>query len=368
MEISNQRLWNQHLTRPDFATPESVVDWLGAVQAQDYPGGLWTVGLRMAGKVSASDVEQMISSRKVVRSWPLRGTLHFVPAADLRWMLAHLGERVLRRMNSVYSKAGLDEKIYAKCTDLAAAALAGGKSLTRSEIYQVFENAGVTTKNRGLFILTYLSIKGLLCFGEMRGKQHTFVLLDEWVKASRELERDEALGQLALSYFRSHGPAQIKDICWWASLNQADAKVGIEVAKAKLESFTFSGVEYWQAADSSLAQAKTSARRIFLLPPYDEYGIAYKERSAMLKEVEATILYAENGFWSTMIRDGQVVGMWRRVIGKKEIAISLMPAVKISAADLREFKLAAAEYADFFGLSAKVEVLNIQHNAHRAVI
>ena len=85
----SQRLRTQRLIGPGFATPVDAVRWFGAVQAQDYAGALWALGLRTTGATEAS-VEQAIAERTIVRSWPLRGTLHFAAADDLRWMLQRL--------------------------------------------------------------------------------------------------------------------------------------------------------------------------------------------------------------------------------------------------------------------------------------
>jgi hypothetical protein len=87
--IARLRLAAQHAGTASPDTPADVVRRLGAVQAQDYRGGLWAVGLRTTGATEAS-VEQALAGKSIVRSWPMRGTLHFTAAEDLRWMLAHL--------------------------------------------------------------------------------------------------------------------------------------------------------------------------------------------------------------------------------------------------------------------------------------
>lgn len=81
--VAPQRLRTQRLTGGGFAAPADAVRWFGAVQAQDYPGALWALGMRTEGATEAS-VEQAIADRAIVRSWPLRGTLHFTAPEDLR--------------------------------------------------------------------------------------------------------------------------------------------------------------------------------------------------------------------------------------------------------------------------------------------
>jgi hypothetical protein len=211
LEIAYQRLHNQKVCRSTFTKPEDVVRWMGAVQAQDYLYSLWAIGLRMKNAI-AVDVEQAIADRTILRTWPMRGTVHFVPAEDAAWMLRLLSQQVIIRARSVRRKAGLDEATFRKSKKILAKPLQG-KQLMRNEVYDTLERAGIPARlrtplgSRGMHIITHLALEGFICFGPRRGKQPTFVLLDEWVPNPRQIDRDEALAELAGRYFRSHGPA-----------------------------------------------------------------------------------------------------------------------------------------------------------------
>jgi len=93
-EISHWRLTHQMISASTCRSPEQVVAALGAMQAQDFAGALWSIGLRLPAATEA-DVERAIAERKIVRTWPMRGTLHFVAAADVHWMLDLLTPRIL---------------------------------------------------------------------------------------------------------------------------------------------------------------------------------------------------------------------------------------------------------------------------------
>lgn len=184
-DINRLRLVNQKISGGKFKSPAEVVRWMGAMQAQDYPGALWGVGLRTEESTLAA-VEQAIVDREIVRTWPMRGTLHFVPAENVRWMLSLLTPRIVRSAASRHRNLGLDEDIFAKSRTLFEKELQGGKILTRSEMYEMLEQAGISAVGqRGIHILWKLSQEGLLCFGPYKGKQPTFVLLDEWIPGSR---------------------------------------------------------------------------------------------------------------------------------------------------------------------------------------
>jgi hypothetical protein len=168
-EIARRRLANQRIDGEKFEKPEEVVRWLGAVQAQDYAQALWAVGLRMKSATMA-DVERAINDGKIVRTWPMRGTLHFVPPEDVRWRLELSASRILARDGRRLAQLGLDLEIIERCKELFYEALKGNRRLTRPEMMQVLEETGIgTQKQRGYHILWYLSQDALICPGPMQG-------------------------------------------------------------------------------------------------------------------------------------------------------------------------------------------------------
>ena len=112
-DIPHLRLHNQYISRATFDKPADVVAWLGAVQAQDYLGALWALGLRMRD-ASEQMIEQAIAEKTIVRTWPMRGTLHFVAPADVRWMLDLLTPRVVQGSQGRLRQLGLDSTMQAR--------------------------------------------------------------------------------------------------------------------------------------------------------------------------------------------------------------------------------------------------------------
>jgi winged helix DNA-binding protein len=223
-KVPQQRLHNQRLAATHLDTPAEVVRWLGAVQAQEYLGSLWAIGLRTRNATEAI-VERAIADRSIVRTWPMRGTLHFVAAEDVRWMLELMTPRVVAaaagRLAREYE---LDRSAFGRSAEVVARALEGGGSLTREAMYRALEVARISTAGgRGLHITWRLAHDGLICFGPRQGKQQTFVLLDEWIPGAKRLAREEALCELARRYFTSHGPATTHDFAWWSGLLLSDA-------------------------------------------------------------------------------------------------------------------------------------------------
>ena len=345
------RLSNQRIADPPPATPGDVVGWLGAVQAQDYLGALWAVGLRSG--TTEADVERALAERSIVRTWPMRGTLHFVAAADTRWMLELMTPRIIARNRlRLLREFEIDDSVIRRSRDLFIQALRGGRQLTRDAMYEVLEAENISAKGqRGLHILWWLAQEGLLCFGARDGKQQTFVLLDEWVPGAKRLEKDEALAELARRYFTGHGPATLQDFTWWSGLTVADAKTGLDMAGPHLLSETVGDQTFWFPPTAAIKKERSPA--VHLLPPYDEYTVAYKDRSAVLDPAHARRMATGNGiFFPILVIDGNVMGTWKRTLKKGEVVIAPSPFSPLSKSQARALSLPARRYGAFLGLDA----------------
>lgn len=346
--IVRRRLLNQGLTGSGFGKPEGVVRWLGAVQAQDYPGALWSVGLRMRN-ATAEIVEQAVADRRIVRTWPMRGTLHFVAPEDVRWMLGLLTPRIIAKFASYYRRSGLTEATFTKSKGLITRVLRGGNQLTRPELYDLLEKAGIRSgQMRGLFILGYLAMKGVLVFGARRGKQHTFTLLDEWIPPGKSLSRDESLAELARRYFASHGPATLQDLMWWSGLTTGEAKSAVELAADGIRREEIHGITYWEGVDRHLPRSRSPAN--YFLQGYDEYVIAYKDRRAIIDAKNAKQMATDGSFFQPLVLDGLVAAFWKRELRKDGVVITVRPFKPFSKSQVMAATGAAERYGRFLNL------------------
>lgn len=351
-ELLGRRLVNQQLAAPRSADPVEVTRWLGAVQSQEYAQSLWALGLRTQGSTAAS-IEAAIDRGAILRTWPMRGTIHLVPAEDARWMVHLLAGRPVRLVRNTYRKIGLTDDVFARAADVVTGALRGGRQLPRKDLYALLTVAGIDCSaspngGRGNHILGYLSHTGLLCIGPVRRGQPVFVLLDEWAPAPRQPA--EPLAELAVRYFTSHGPATVRDFAWWSGLTLADTRRAIELAGPVLAAEDRGGEQYWDGAGPGRTQA-AAPEGGYLLPAFDEYTVAYKDRGLLLDggpEVNSDLLNP------VMLLDGRAAGLWKRVVGAKSVQISLAPYGRLSRPDRSRLAAAAERYAAFLGLPAEV--------------
>jgi hypothetical protein len=349
-DIGVQRLVSQRVVPPTFSDPAEVVRWLGAVQAQDFLGSLWAIGNRMQ-QATEQTIEQAIAERTIVRTWPMRGTVHFVPAEDARWMVNLLAPRVVSRAQSIYRQVGVDQVVLDRSRDVITRALAGGKQLMRNDLYALLEAEGIATGNmRGLHIIGNLAQEALICFGSRVGKQATFTLLDEFAPQPRTPSREAAIGELVVRYFRSHGPATIHDFMWWSGLTMAEARPGIEAVQSQLLSETIDNKTYWWTEATPSADAHSPT--LHLLPPFDEYLVSYKDRSPSLEPENTFVAAPERHLGSIIVIDGRVVGTWKRTFKKDMVTIAATCGRELTDEEHAAFEVAARRYADFVGTPA----------------
>jgi hypothetical protein len=346
--IAGARLRSQQLVGSTSATPVEAVNRMLALQGQDLPGVKWSAALRAPGS-TAADLDRALENGELVRSWPLRGTLHLVAAADLHWMLGLTAERSIQGMATRHRQLGLDSETFSKAASVATAALLGGRSLDRDAFFGEFEKHGISTAGqRGGHLLWYLSLSRLVCLGPPRGTGQAIVLLEEWVPRPRRLERDEALAEFALRYFTSHGPATLKDFTWWSKLLLADARRGLDAVRGELRELVIDETSYWLAAD--LADGPP-ARSLSLLPGFDEYLLGYQDRGAVLADEHSErIVPGKNGmFLPTIVSNGKVVGLWRRRSTASDVEVTPEPFGDLSAAEATRLRRAATAYARYLG-------------------
>ncbi|TFV65313.1 UNVERIFIED_ORG: winged helix DNA-binding domain-containing protein [Bacillus sp. AZ43] len=315
-EIGLLRLAAQRLVGEREPTAADAVRRLGALQGQDYPGALVSTALRTRARQRA-EVTAALDAGDVVRSWPMRGTLHLVAADDLHWLLATVGARALAGIGKRWAALELDEAQAERAREAALTALSGGGRASRAQLLAAITDAGVAvTGQRGYHLLWYLSQTGTLCLGPTDGAgEQLFVLLDEWVPAARRLEREEAQAELARRFFTGHGPATVADLVRWAGTTVRDVKAGLAAVETTLETVTVDGTEYLMdpATPDRLAAARAEAAGVHLLPGFDEYVLGYADRTAVLPaEFAERIVPGRNGmFRPTVVHDGQVVATWR---------------------------------------------------------
>jgi hypothetical protein len=338
-----------------------VVTWFGAMQAQDAASGLWSLGVRLP-QLTATGVQAALERREALRTWPMRGTVHLVPSRDARWMVELMGPRILAGTKTRRAGLGITDETAELATAVLGEALVGGGRLTRPQCLQLLTGAGISVQGqRGYHLLGYAAHRAVICIAPDIDRQQSFVLLDEWAPQPHRPERDEALATMALRYFRSHGPTTRQDFVGWTGLTVADARRGITVAQAagELEAVLVDGHESYVGAaalDDGAAggpggagPARGEPGELLTLPGFDEYLLGYKDRSLMLDaaHLQAVVPGGNGVFQSTLVRDGRVIGTWKRTVVRNRTVVQVLPLITLGARERTRIERAFAPYARF---------------------
>jgi hypothetical protein len=352
--IAKRRLHNQCITRAKCREPVDVVAWLGAVQAQEYAAARWALALRMPEGTTDAEIGRALDEGRILRTHVMRPTWHFVTPADIRWMLELTAPRVHRATAYYRRQLGLDTAILTRATASFERALRDGKHLTRSELGVQLGRAGFVATGVQLALLTmYAELEGVICSGPRRGKQGTYALLAEGAPRSR-LSRDEALAELTRRYFTSHGPATIRDFLWWSGLTTPDAKRGLEMNRARHE--VAEGQTYWSLGATTAGGKRR--RTVHLLPVYDEYLVAYRDREAVPHRPPATKSRSRGSvtFQHALVIAGQVAGTWKPVRSASGLVVDVIPMRRLTGPERRALAETAARYGRFLDVPVSLSI------------
>jgi hypothetical protein len=345
------RLHNQQLLSSDFKTVTDLVNWMGAMQAQDYAMAKWAIGLRMRDHTDDL-VEQAINNASIVRVHILRPTWHFVSTENLRWMMDLTSPHIRKSVIAQNRQIGLDDSTLKRTNSLIGKFLANGESRTRVEIVAHLAKKNINLNPlQATNVMINAELDLVCCNGQRKGKQFTYSICDKMLPAGKSIPRDEALHRLAMIYFSSHGPATVKDFIWWSGLPIKDAKTAVQIVATELDAATINDEKYFFKKGSEFRTEKKNVT--LLLPPYDEFTVGYGSRDMVTGAATEDKDFFGNGiFKPIIIRNGEAVGTWRREIIGQGVKMTFQFRQTPSAVTRRLAKKEATAFQNFVGAAA----------------
>lgn len=355
-EVIKRRLTTQGLTGPGFRTPEAAVERLTAVQSQEFAAAKWALGERCRGTVD-TDIQAAFDQGRILRTHILRPTWHFVLPADIRWMLRLTSPHV-KRMNATYlRKQGLDAPLVSHCHRLMTGILENRNFQTRADMRSHLASAGIDLSGFQLgFVVMEAELDGLICSGPMRGKQHTYALLDERVRNERVLVGEDALGELARRYVVGHGPSTDREFARWSDLTLTQVRHGLNLVAAELESIDIEGQTHWFDPDATFTDE--SDNRAFLLHEYDECYLTYSHVNFPNRPLLSGNELFPSVFYRPVIINGWRVGLWRRTVARKAIGIELLLFGPLDANERDLLDAEIRRFGDFHAMPAAISSIS----------
>ena len=330
--------------------------WLTAVQAQDYPGAKWALGLRTRDATEA-ELDRLFDAGEILRTHVLRPTWHFVLPGDVRWLLELTAPRIKAQMAFHDRYLGVDADLVRRGRRVLEKELRDGAHRTRPQLAAALAAAGLPGDGQVVgTVLMHAELDAIVASGARHGRSQTYALLAERAPEARRRAPEEALAELAVRYFSSHGPAQVQDCAWWSGLTMADVKRGLALAGSALVRETTGGKDYWLGPGAG-TPAPPSSRRALLLPNYDEYVVAYRDRTAALdpaRDFDTAPFPMGSILAHTVLVDGQVWGNWKRRPAGREMVVELGGLDALDAEGVAALHRAAQDFSRFLELPVRM--------------
>ncbi|WP_214404330.1 winged helix DNA-binding domain-containing protein [Pseudonocardia lacus] len=352
LAVVRRRLRQQRMVGEPFAGPEQAVAWSGAVQGQEFAEVKWSLAQRTGGRTDA-EIEEVLDRGDVLRTHLLRPTWHLVARADVRWLLRLTRPRVHALNRYWYRKFELDAALLARGHRILAAAVAEDGPRTRTELARRLAAEGIEADGLRLgYLLMHAELEEVLCSGPRRGKQQTYALLDHRAPTAPGDDRphDEAVAELTLRYFRSHGPATLRDFSTWSSLTVADARAALDRIGDGLERAEHDGTTWY--AEPSTAAAVEYATTALLVPMYDETIVAHQDLRVVLAHPSARAELLERA----VVVDGLTVGTWKRTLGRRSATVDVTLFGPIGPAESAALDDAVRRFGRFLAVPAELVV------------
>lgn len=318
--LLSERLRSHRLTAPARTVTDAASHML-AVQSQDFTAGRWALAVRTRGASTLRQVDRAFDRGDLVRAWTMRGTLHIVPARDLRWILEVTAARQRQQSAARQRELGIDDAIIRAATRAVEPRLLDG-GLTRAQMFEVFAGIGIDpTGQRGIHLLSVLTLDGLICQGPVVARdgiarEQRFVLVDEHIRD--HARPDDPLAELFVRYIDGHGPAGVADFAWWSGLTLGQSREARDraldraVGGPRADTDRITEIEGGVFVSASRPRRSSASASVVALGAFDEYYISYADRTAVCApEHLAAVGPGKNGMVrATLVEHGRVIGCW----------------------------------------------------------
>ncbi|HET8984915.1 MAG TPA: winged helix DNA-binding domain-containing protein [Trueperaceae bacterium] len=371
-DLASARVRNVLLGALSATDPVSVVDRLLAVQAQEHAFSRWSVGQRVKRPDEAA-VLAAIARNDIVRTHILRPTWHYVRGEDLRWLQGLTGHRVRSLNAGWYRNHGVDDDFFLATRTVVEAELTGGRCRTRDELKLALTEAGIDVTGQRITVALFdLELHTVICSGPVRGRHHTYGLVDELLPPSPTLATDGATARLVQRYLTGHGPALLKDLRWWSTLTLKQLQGAVEDLGDAVQSARVGGEEYLWLADEEPTTVASGAsdsthQQFRLLQVFDELFVGYSESRGLVDpdgEFGSVLPMGFTKMMHVVLEGDRLAGRWRtdkrrmEPSGAQGLEVTLEMNRPMSAGDVRGIELAVEAYGAFVGVEARAVVLD----------
>lgn len=371
--INSWRMHRQFLDHP-FAS-KNVLDLVKSI-GWIYSPGCSTPYLALWARLSSfksEDLNRLVfDEKKLVQLETLRGCTMLVPRDQAAVALRIRTRTFTELAKQTRSQMPLSDTEMEKLKGAVLRALEGGarttEQLQKTVPSALLRDFGPDLKRIGFTNSLSLAINLLKEEGRIIKTQtkrrldstsYSYVLLSDLLPEVDpfEMRNEEAFAKLAAQYFKAESPARIKDFAWWAGINVTDAMKGAAEVKPKLVPIAVEGTrdEYLisEADTDDLYSFAGDESALNFIPYRDTYLKGQRE----IVDRFVSSQHADKPFsrWkgklindplATIVRNGQVIGVWEWNEKNKDVDLLLFESSTQKVAD-KAVKKRSGELAAF---------------------
>lgn len=360
-EVRNLRMQHQQLLlnyNEQTLNAETMLKINCGVQAQYVSDAALAINARTKNFKSKDVEEMLIDKRTIIRTWCMRGTLHFLAAEDYKWLMDLHGKLFIQKSHRRYEQLGIDEKLYANCIEKLRLLFLKTDMLTRDEVKSHLLSYGIKLEGQATYhILRRAALEGLICFGPKHDGEETYVLLENWIKTkSQTLCEAEAIDKLIRRYLKAYAPASIFDLSNWSGLPTKKLSKGWERLTSEMIELKSGNQQlYMLEEDFSNYKYKSLDLNVQLLPAYDTYLLGYQNRDIILAPYAKKEVYRGGGLLRpALLINGYIVGTWEKKHYQKRIEVKINTSYEINEIILTKITKEVQKIGNFYGLSAEL--------------
>lgn len=341
----------------------AVTSRLCGLHAQLTSSAELTLWARVEGLQPDTVSNALWQDRTLVKTWAMRGTLHFLPADeywDWQAVLDTYDNYTKPAWNKYFGVSPDELKQLLAAIDTAL----DGQVLTRKELAdRVSEISGSAALGEKLAeswgsVLKPASYQGRLCFGPSQGQNVGFTRPDTWLRHQRPTSVDAPLKQAFRRFLAAYGPATLDDYGRWLAFTPAQVKaqlksLGDEVCQVEVEGSNY----YLLKQDLAEIQAATPLQVARLVPAFDPYIIGATRQVEQLTPGDfKDKIYRPQGWISPILLvDGRMEGTWKSEQKGRKVLVTIEQFREQPAWVKAQIEAEAERLAEFLGGNLELE-------------
>jgi uncharacterized protein YcaQ len=365
--IASFRLRRHHLLDEPAREQDAVTicrDICGA-QAQVTSAAYLQLWTRNHALTRAAIENALWKTRTLVKTSLMRQTLHFIPTDEFAIYIAALRPSRFAQAMRVMDRCGITRAESEAIIPLIMETLSAGP-LRRPAIAAALRpkaSKQVRFWMENSWSLVRLPVaEGLICYGRGEGNEIVFIRTDHWLPKLKLKLMSPAEAQCALfrKYLSAYGPATLGDFSHWAGLPMQAVKALPALLEAELAEISGEKKStFLLRKDVPVLNGGPSAKlSVRLLPLFDPYLLAHREKDHLLSAQHYKRVYRNQGWISPVVLiDGAIAGVWSHKLQGKKLLVEIEPFGKLPKAERGGIEREAEHLAQFFESELKLQFI-----------